>query len=128
MPSTSTLSHLYERATTQRNVTIYTAILVGVPGAYAFQEAVGASGDGFLLLLLLAVGVPTAYDEHWPHYDRTWQAVAWVLVACLVVWIEYAALYLAGTTFTPLSSFQAGVAAFLVTSFGDFLLLSRLGA
>lgn len=44
MPSTSSLSRIYEWATTQRNLTIFVSILVAVPTAYAFQSMV-TEGD-----------------------------------------------------------------------------------
>lgn len=127
MSPTRVAADLYRRATSQRNVTIYTAIAVALPTAYAFQSTVGASelsGD-FLLLMTLAVGVPTAYDEYWPRYDRTWKAVAWVLVACAVATAEFVGLYLLATAVLGLSPLVGGIGAFLVTDVGNLLWLSR---
>ncbi len=61
MPSTSMSSKVYGWATTQRNLTIFTPILVAVPTAYVFQSTVGGDGQAgdFLLLMTLAVGVPS---------------------------------------------------------------------
>ena len=118
MPShtNDTRRSLWNRATAQRNVAIYAAILVAVPAAYAFHTAFDASGGDFLLLLTLAVGVPTAYNDNWPAHDRTWKTVAWVVVACTVAIATFAALFLAGTDLLALAPFPASVGAFLVTS------------
>jgi len=104
-------------ATTQRNFTIFTAILVAIPAAYAFQTTVGGAGQAgdFLLLVTLAVGIPSAYDEYWPPYDRTWKAVGWVLVACSVVTVEFTGLYLLGSRYLQLSPFSAAIGTFLLT-------------
>lgn len=126
MPSTRSVSRIYEWATTQRNLTIFVAILVAVPTSYAFQSMVsggGSTGD-FLLLMTLAVGVPTAYDEYWPQYEQTWKAITWVLAACLVVTIEFVGLYLVGTDYVRLSPFYASIGAFLITDLGNLAWLS----
>ncbi|RXK48382.1 hypothetical protein [Halorientalis pallida] len=117
MPSHSNdaRSTLWDRATAQHNVAIYAAILVAVPTAYGFHTLLDASGGDFLLLMTLAVGVPTAYRDNWPVYDRTWKTVAWVLVACTVATAAFAGLFLAGTTVLALSPVPASVGAFLVT-------------
>jgi len=124
VPSTSVIARLYGRATTQRNVTIYVAILVSIPAAYLFQESVGGGGGDFLLLLALAVGVPTAYDEYWSPYDRTWKAVAWILVACVVAGLEFTGVYLVSVAALSLSPFAASAVAFLVTGLGNAAWLS----
>jgi|SRR6056297_3595915 len=123
VPSTA-FARLRERATTQRNVTIYVAILAAVPLAYAFDTAVGGAQGDFLLLMTLAVGVPSAYEGYWPAYDATWKAVAWVLAACAVVTVEFTGLYLAGTDLLSLSPFVAGIVAFLVVDLGNLAWLS----
>ncbi|MFA9516904.1 hypothetical protein ACERIT_06760 [Halopenitus sp. H-Gu1] len=126
MPSTNTVSRIYNWATTQRNLTIFVAILIAVPTAYAFQSMVsgGGSAGDFLLLMTLAVGVPTAYDEYWPRYTQTWKAIAWVLTACLVVTIEFVGLYLVGTEYVGVSPFYASIGAFLITDLGNLAWLS----
>jgi hypothetical protein len=93
--------------TIQRNLTILVAILVSVPIAYGFRAVVGGAdfGGSFLLLMTLAVGVPTAYDEFWPKYDRTWDAIIWVVAACIVATTEFTGLYLMGTGLGNLSPF-----------------------
>lgn len=125
MPS-STASRLYARAITRRNLTIFVAIVVALPTAYAFRSTVGHGqrSGGFLLLLTLAVGVPTAYDEYWPDYDRTWKAVAWVLVACTVATAEFVGIYLAETALVGLPPVHAAVGAVLVTDVGNLAWLS----
>lgn len=125
MPSTSTVSRAYDWATTQRNLTILVAILVAVPTAYAFQSTIGGESAGnFLLLVTLAVGVPTAYEEYWPHYDQTWKAIVWIVVACAVVTVEFVGLYLVGMEYVRLSSLRVSIGAFLVTDIGNLVWLS----
>lgn len=126
MSSTSTASKIYRWATTQRNLTIFVAIIVAVPMVYAVQSIVGGSelsGD-FLLLMALAVGVPTAYDEYWPYYDQTWKAIMWICVTCVVATIEFTSLYLVGTEFVNLPPLFASISAFLITDLGNLAWLS----
>lgn len=125
MPTTGAVSRLREWATTQRTVTTLAALLVAMPTAYAFRSAVGGIAGGFLLLWTLGVGVPSAYRNYWPTYDRTWRAVAWVLVACAVATVAFTGLHVVGTAVAGLSPFLAAVGAFLVTYLGTFALLSR---
>jgi len=126
MPSTSTHNGLAGRVATQRNLTILVAILVAVPAAYGFRSAFGGDGLGgsFLLLMTLAVGVPTAYDNHWPQYDRKWIAVGWVIAACVVATAEFVGLYLFGTAVLGLTPLVASVGAFLVTDLGNLAWLA----
>jgi uncharacterized membrane protein YjjB (DUF3815 family) len=123
--STDSRESLRDRATAQRNVVVYAAILVAVPTAFAFHTLVGADGGDFLLLLTLAVGVPTSYNTYWPASDRTWRAVGWVLVTCALATAVYTGLYLAGTQLLSVSPFPASIAAFLVTFLGGQLALAR---
>jgi hypothetical protein len=116
MPSTSAGSRFRAWATAQQQVVTLAAILVALPAAYAFHTTLGGSAGGLFLLLLLGVGVPTAYDDHWPAYDRTWQAVAWTLVACGVVAAAFTGLYVAGREWLALGTFPAAVGAFLATT------------
>ncbi|MFB6085047.1 MAG: hypothetical protein ABEJ94_12470 [Halorientalis sp.] len=129
--STDARSSLWDRATAQRNVAIYVAILVAVPVAYGFHTVFDASGGDFLLLMTLAVGVPTAYNDNWPAYDRTWKAVGWVLAASVLAAATFAGLFLAGIEVLALSPLLASVGAFLVTSGGvhavSFALFGREG-
>jgi len=126
MSETSMASAVYRRATTQRNLTIFTSILVAVLTAFVFQTQVagGEFAANFLLLMTLAVGVPSAYDEYWPQYEQTWNAIVWVLVAAVVATVEFAGLYLLGTEFVSLSPTVAAVGAFLVADLGNLALLS----
>jgi len=126
MPSTNSSSNMPDWLTTQRNLTIIVAILVAVPIAYGFR-VMGSSADyegSFLLLMTLAVGVPTAYDEYWPKYDKIWNAVAWVFAACIVATMEFISLYLVGTEFGDLSPFLGSIGAFLITDLGNLAWLS----
>jgi len=126
MPSTNSSSNMPDWLTTQRNLTILVAILVAVPIAYGFR-VMGSSADyegSFLLLMTLAVGVPTAYDEYWPKYDKIWNAVAWVFAACIVATMEFISLYLVGTEFGDLSPFLGSIGAFLITDLGNLAWLS----
>lgn len=125
MPSNTSPPNRLERVFSQRNLTILTAIIVGVPAAYAFQTSIGGQGSSFLLLLVLAVGVPTAYDEYWPRYDRTATALAWIVGAIAVAGIGYAVLFWVFVSVLTLSEIAAGVGAFLVTTLGPARLLPR---
>lgn len=121
MPST-----IYEWATTQRNLTIFMSILIAVPAAFVIQTQVveGELAASFFLLMILAVGVPSAYDGYWPQYDRTRKAIAWVLVAAAIATVEFASLYLLGTEFVSLSPTVAAGGAFVITDLGNLALLS----
>jgi hypothetical protein len=92
MPSTSESLGILEWMTTQRNLTILTAILVGVP---------------------------TAYDEYWWKYDRARTAVVRTVTACAVATVEFSGFYLVGVELLGLSPLYASVGAFLVTELGN---------
>jgi hypothetical protein len=126
MPSTSMSSNVPDWMKTQRNLTILVTILVAVPIAYGFRVMVSGAdfGGSFLLLMTLAVGVPSAYDEYWPKYDRIWDAVIWMVLACIVATTEFIGLYLVGTEIGNLSSFLASIGAFLITDLGNLAWLS----
>jgi hypothetical protein len=126
MPSTSVVSRVTNWATSQRNLTIFVSIFAALPLSYAFQSIVSesASAGSFLLLVTLAVGVPTAYDEYWPQYDQTWKAIGWILLACVVVTIEFVGLYIVGTEYINLTPLYASAGAFLVTDLGNLAWLS----
>jgi len=126
MPSTSFGSRVTNWATSQRNLTIFVSIFAAFPLSYAFQSIVSenASAGSFLLLVTLAVGVPTAYDEYWPQYDQTWKAIGWILIACVVVTIEFIGLYIVGTEYLDLTPLYASAGAFLVTDLGNLVWLS----
>jgi hypothetical protein len=68
--------------------------------------------------------VPTVYDEYWPHYDQTWKAITWVIVACIVATIEFGSLYIVGTEYVSLPPLYASIVAFLITDLGDLAWLS----
>lgn len=121
MPSTSLVSRITNWTTSQRNLTIFVSILAAFPLSYAFQSIVSesASTGSFLLLVTLAVGVPTAYDEYWLHYEHTWQAIGWILLACLVVAIEFVGFYVVGTVYVDLPPIYASTGAFLVAAVGN---------
>lgn len=124
MPSTDTRSRIREWATTQRTITTLTAIVVAIPTANVFQSTADGIAGSFFLLTALAVGVPTAYDDYWPTYDRTWKAVAWVLVACALTTIAFTALYVGGTAIAAAPPFLAAIGAFLLVYFGTPVVLS----
>ncbi|MCY4731188.1 hypothetical protein KY092_11545 [Natronomonas gomsonensis] len=111
MPSESILR---ERVFTQRNVTIAVAVLLALPAAYLFHDRFGADAGDFLLLFTVGVGVPTAYDGFWEPYDRTWKAVAWVVVASLLAVVVFVGSYLIAVEGLSLSPFLGSVAAFVV--------------
>jgi hypothetical protein len=114
MSSSKPTPNVLDRATSQRNVSIYTAIAVAAPTAYAFNIAFTYEGS-FLLLMTLAVGVPTAYDDYGPAYDRTLGTVGWVLVACGVAAAEFVGFFVIATESLALSPFIGGIVAFLGT-------------
>jgi len=126
MPSTSVLSRVTAWTTSQRNLTIFVSILAAFRLSYGFQSitAESASAGSFFLLVTLAVGVPTAYDEYWPRYEQTWKAIGWILLACLVVTIEFIGLYVVGTEYATLTPLYASTGAFLVTDLGNLAWLS----
>lgn len=128
MHAATTLRRFWRWFTTQRNLTIVTAIVLAVPVAYAFQVAFDSGSGDFLLLLLLAVGVPTAFDEHYAPFDHTSKAIGWVIGACAIVTAEFTGLYLVGTMVVGLSPFAAGAGTFLVTAFGNLIALGRRNA
>lgn len=121
MPSTNESLGIPEWMTAQRNLTILTAILVGVPTAYGFRWVFGGPGlsGSFLLLMMLGVGVPTAYDEYWSGYDRAWTTVAWTVTACVVAAVEFTGLYLVGIELVGLSPLFASIGAFMITELGN---------
>jgi len=128
MTTSGRLPRLWQRATTQRNVTIYGAILLGVSTAYAFHRWSGTDGGAFLLLLLVAVGVPTAFDEFEPDVEGHPKALAWVVAAGLVVAVEYTGAYVVGTAGLSLSPLLASVGAFLsvwVTNYAYLVVRAR---
>ena len=109
---------LWDRATAQRNVVIYAAVLVAVPAAYGFHVVFSGQEAGFLLLVTLGVGVPTAYNSYWPTYDRLWKTVVWVVGAAALSAAAFAGLFVAGTDLFALSAFPASASAFVVTAVG----------
>jgi hypothetical protein len=118
--SNDSRSSLWDRATAHSNVAIYAAIVVAVPTAYGFHSVVDAGAGDFLLLMTLAVGVPTSYNDHWPSYDRTWKVVAWVLVTCVLATAAFTGLYLVARDGLALSPFPASAGAFTVTFTGVY--------
>jgi hypothetical protein len=120
MPSTTRVRNWL---TDQQQVATLAAIVVALAAGYAFEARFGAYAGSFLLLMLLGVGVPMAYDGYWSRYDRTWKAIVWVLVACVVATVAFVGLYLVGTGLLVLDPFLASVGAFLVTDLGGLALL-----
>lgn len=114
MPSLSRLDDLAARATTARNVSIYTAILTGLPLAYLFRTASGYGPGSFLLLLGVAVGVPTALDQREGVLDADGSVIARTLALEGAVGALFSALYFAGTAVLSLPLFQVAVVAFVV--------------
>jgi len=123
MPSTRPAA-VYRWLTAQRQLTIFTALALALPTAYAFQSRVGTDTGGVLLLLLLAVGVPTAYDEYWQPYDRAWQAILWTVLVGAVAAAEFTAFYLIGTDVLGLAPRSSTAGAFLLTSLQNLAFLS----
>lgn len=122
MPSTTDRA-LGERLASQRNVTILTAIAVALPAAYWFHTAFGDGPGDFLLLMAVAVGVPTAADLYGPDHGRLWRAVATTAVASVAVGAAFVGVYVLGTGPLSLSPFVASVMAFLVAELGPLAAL-----
>jgi len=114
MSTTEPLSGFLDRASSQRNVSLYAAIAVSLPVAYGFAETFAPEGSLFVLLLL-GVGVPMVYDEYWKPYDRSWQTVGWVLLASGVATVEFTGLFVAATDTLALSPQVGSSGAFLLT-------------
>ncbi len=111
---TETVARLRDRATTQRNVSIYVAIIVAVPLAYAFTLLFSYQGS-LLLLLTLGLGVPTAYADYWPPYDDHWRVIGWVVAASTIATVEFTGVYVIATGRIHLSPFVGSITAFLIT-------------
>ena len=128
MSSYDVMNRISTWLTSQRNIVIFVSILIAVPTAYGFQATIGQGeqATGFLLLMMLAVGVPTTYNDYWPSYDRTWKAVGWVLAASVLVVVQFGALYAIGTAVTGSTPFASAVGAFLITSVGALFVWSQM--
>jgi hypothetical protein len=124
MPSTNSGTPIRDRIQAQRNVVVYTALLVALPITYGFNTAFGPDGS-FLLLLTVGVVVPTAYNECWPPYDRTWKAVGWITVASVVAAVAFATAFALTVRLSSASALVASGGAFLVTAVGGFVSLAR---
>lgn len=64
------MSRIYERATTQRNLTISVAMLVAVPTSYAFQSMIsgGGSAEDFFCEYRLCASIPSYIKRlHWDY-------------------------------------------------------------
>lgn len=126
MPSTSKFDDVAGRATSPRNVSIFTAILVGLPAALVFRELAGYGPGSFLLLLAVAVGVPTALDQH-GELGNHWGAVGKTLVGSVGVTAVLSGLYAAGRVGLSLPRFQVAVVAFLIAELGAVAVLELRG-
>jgi hypothetical protein len=121
MPSTR-LSSLRERWLTTRNAAILAAVAVALPAAHLFRAGFGAGQAGFLLLLALGVGVPTALDGVAP--DSLSGAVALTVGACAVVGMLFAGIY--AVALSVAGQFPAAVVAFVVSYVGPALVVGYL--
>ncbi|MDH5020905.1 hypothetical protein [Halobacterium rubrum] len=88
-----------------------TAIVVALAaGAAAFEQLSGGS-DGYFVVLLAGIGVPSIYENQWPaDHDSRAAAVAWTLGACLVLLTTYVVLTTALTAL--LDDFVSSAVAF----------------
>ena len=109
---------LAERVTTTENLTVVAAILASLPLTYAASTVFGYSDGTALLLLTIAVGVPTVYNEQWPAEESTPRAVGWVLGAGVLATIAFTACYLVGTDLLSLSEAPASAVSFVLTMGG----------
>ncbi|WP_181686976.1 hypothetical protein [Halorhabdus salina] len=73
-------------------------------------------------MLLLAVGVPTAYNDYRPSDEQTWVAIVWTIGGCLLVTIGFVGSYLLFADVLDQSLLVASVGAYLVV-FGSVLAL-----
>lgn len=117
-------SRLDRWITDKRNLSILVAILVALPIAYGSRAATGVGMASFLLLLTLAVGVPTAFDHHWSSDGGPTDAVGWILVACGLATAVFSLLYVGGVELAGLDPVGAAMVAFLVTDLGGAALLA----
>ncbi|WP_380676576.1 hypothetical protein [Salinigranum sp. GCM10025319] len=124
MPSSTVVTRLRDRLWTHRNLTIATAIVVGLLVTSGFSVAFDPDGS-FLLLLTVGVVVPTLYDEYWPQYDQGWKAVGWIVGASVVASGAFVSLYWVGTELAGLSPLLASVGAFVLTTVGGIAVLGR---
>lgn len=111
----------------QRSLTIFVAMVLAIPISRHFESTVGGLIGRLFLLVLIGATVPTAYEECWPRYDEAWKAVAWVLVAAVVVTTAFIGIYLAVTSVADLPFSFASFVSYFVTHIGAFRLFSRLG-
>lgn len=124
MPSSDVVTRLRDRLWTKRNLTISTAIGIGLLVSYGFSLAFGSDGS-FLLLLTVGVVVPTLYDEYWPPYNQASKAVGWIVGVSAVASGAFVSLYWVGTERAGLSPLLASTAAFLLTTIGGIAVLRR---
>jgi len=124
VPSSDAVTRLRDRLWTQRNLTIATAIVVGLLVTSGFSVAFGPDGS-FLLLLTVGVVVPTLYDEYWPPYDQASKAVGWIVGVSAVASGAFVSLYWVGTELFGLSPLLASAGAFLLTTIGGIAVLRR---
>lgn len=102
-------------------VAIAMAVLASLLGSVLHGEALGAS-----LLLAIGVIVPTAYREQWAGHRSVTGAVGWTVVASALAGAAIVGGTLALGTYGGRSGPTAAAVAFVVTSFGGLLVVSRL--
>ena len=124
MPSSDIAMQLRDRLWTHRNLTITTAIIVGLFITYVFGVTFDPEGS-FLLLLTVGVVVPTLYDEYWPPYGQAWKAVGWIVGASVAASGVFVGLYWVGSSLFGLSSLLASTGSFLLTTGSGIVLLAR---
>jgi hypothetical protein len=126
VPSTSHHSSLRDRLATRRNLTIATATAVAIPAAYLAHSQFAVDEANFLLLLAVAVGVPTAFDAYGPEFERAGATLLATVATCLAAAGTFVGIYLLGTQTLSLSPFLAAVGAFLVAHLGPLAAFAAL--
>lgn len=126
MPSSGTRSRLRRRATSTRIVSTVTAVAVALPAAYTFHGHFPGDQSGLLLLVAVAVGIPSAFDEYGPAFERRRDCVFATLWVCSVVVVTYVGSFAAGIDTLGVSPFLASIVAFLVGFLGPVGVLAAL--
>jgi hypothetical protein len=103
-----------------------TAIVVALAaGAVAFETLPGEV-NGYFVVLLAGIGVPSIYENQWPvDYENRTAAVAWALGACVALLATY--VVLATALATVLGDFPASAVAFAAAWLLGVVVAGRVG-
>lgn len=124
MAASGALSRLFARVRTVRNLVVAVAVVLAMPTGLYIGSVTGESGVGFLLLMVVGVAVPSAYDRRWhERFPDPVEAVAWTVAACAVSTTVYVGFYLLGRT--AVGDLLAATVAF-VCAWGFVLLVEQV--